>query len=124
VTTDPGQLFDPDHPEELLEGDRDGHTYDHEKDYARLNAQHRRVYRVMSSGAWYTLAEISDQTGDPEASISARIRDFRKARFGGHTVERRRHEDTGLWLYRLIWNPDVPQPLTPAPAPILEEAHR
>jgi hypothetical protein len=40
--------------------------------------------------------------------VSARLRDFRKVRFGGHTVDRRR--DGRLYLYRLTWNEDVTKP--------------
>lgn len=92
-----------------LEQVRDGVTFDHDRDYARLNAQHIRVYMVMKDERWRSLHDISLLTGDPEASISARLRDFRKFRFGSHTVERR-HVERGLWEYRLIWNRDVPRP--------------
>ena len=73
-------------------------------DEARLLGQHRRVFDVMCDGVWRTLGEIQAWTGDPQASISARLRDFRKARFGGHCVDRRRRgEDSrGLWEYRLV----------------------
>lgn len=94
---------------QLLEQDRDGSTYVPERDYARLNAQHQRVYFVMRFGQWLSLGQISGMTGDPEASISARLRDFRKERFGPHVVERR-HVENGLWEYRLIWNQEVPRP--------------
>lgn len=86
-----------------LDGDRGGETYDPALDYERLNAQARRVWDVMECGEWMPLSEIAARTGDPEASISARLRDFRKPRFGGHVVERRRTpRDGGLWLYRLV----------------------
>lgn len=93
----------------ILEQPRDGATFDPTRDLARLNDQHLRVYRVMRDGEWRTLGAIAMQTGDPEASISARLRDFRKPRFGGHTVERR-HIGVGLWAYCLIWNEDIPRP--------------
>ena len=80
---------------------RGGTTYDPVKDGARLNAQHLRVYAVMSSGVWRSLAEISAKTGDPEASVSARLRDFRKPRFGSYEVKRRRRVDAGTWEYRV-----------------------
>lgn len=95
----------------LFDQDRDGDTYDRTKDRWRLNKQHVRIYMVMRDAAWYTLGYISMVTGDPEASISARLRDFRKERFGGHVVERKRVTD-GWWEYRLIWNEDVPRPMT------------
>ncbi len=92
-----------------LEGDRGGDTFDHDRDYARLNAQHLRVYEAMKDHQWRTLQMISGITGDPEASISARLRDFRKAKFGKHWMIRR-HIEGGLWEYRLFWNPKAPEP--------------
>jgi hypothetical protein len=83
-------------------GDRDGETYDHSQDYVRLNAQAQRVWDQMEDGKWYTLAHLSRATSDPEASISARLRDFRKNKFGSHTVKRRRVNSTGLWEYQLV----------------------
>jgi hypothetical protein len=53
-----------------------------------LNRQADDVWRVMSGGEWQSLRTIAAKTGHPEASISARLRDFRKARFGSHIVER------------------------------------
>lgn len=98
----------------LFQGDRGGYTYDTITDYVRLNKQHARVYRIMQDGAWHDLREVSAKTGDPEASVSARLRDFRKERFGSHTVERK-HIHGGRWLYRLIWNEAVPRPVFPKP---------
>lgn len=79
---------------------RDGETYDHVLDGARLAAQHRRVADLMADHVWRTLAEISDRTGDPPASVSARLRDLRKEQFGAFTVERRRRTK-GLFEYRV-----------------------
>ncbi len=79
----------------------DGTTYEPAKDQARLAGQWLRVWTVMSSGKWYTLNYLSLLTGDPEASISARLRDFRKQRFGAHVVERRRSMDGGTFEYRV-----------------------
>ena len=78
----------------------DGETYEAEHDESRLAAQHRRVAALMKDGRWRTLAEISDVTGDPPASVSARLRDFRKERFGGYDVQRRRRAK-GLFEYRV-----------------------
>lgn len=66
----------------------------------RMKAQRERVAQVMADGEWHSLAGIAEDTGDPEASVSARLRDFRKERFGGHTVERRRL-GRGLYIYRI-----------------------
>ncbi len=94
---------------EPLEGDRDGVTYRPDRDFDRLNAQHLRVYQAMKDGTWRTLDEIATITEDPPASISARLRDFRKARFGSHQVFRK-HVGDGLWKYRLVWNPEIRRP--------------
>lgn len=83
-----------------LEGFRDGATFDPFKDFDRLNEQMRRVFRVMEDSKWRTLSEIARLTGDPEASVSARLRDFRKPRFGGLLVNRRR-VNKGLYEYQL-----------------------
>ena len=95
------QLFKPenDHPS----GDRDGATYQREFDLTRLNRQAREVWRVMSDSKWHTLYEISEECEEPEASISARLRDFRKEKFGAHKVERQRRGESkrGLFEYRL-----------------------
>lgn len=82
----------------------DGETYNPILDRARLGAQAGRVWDTMSDGVWRTLAVIAYRTGDPEASVSARLRDFRKSRFGSHVVERRRKGKGrgGTWEYRLI----------------------
>lgn len=79
----------------------DGETYEPEKDRDRLTGQLERVARVMGSGRWMTLRALSEAAAAPEASVSARLRDMRKPRFGGHTVERRRVDGGGEWEYRL-----------------------
>lgn len=84
-------------------GDRHGETFVREFDAERLNAQQLRVWNVIRDGKWRTLSEISALTGDPEASVSARLRDLRKDEFGGLTIDRqRRGEETrGLYEYRV-----------------------
>lgn len=47
------------------------------QDVPRLNDQAMRVYRVMRFLGTHTLRQLSAITGDPEASISARIREIR-----------------------------------------------
>ena len=92
--------------EMLGKGGFDGVTYDPELDADRLITQHQRVFALMMYGKWRTLQEIENHTGFPQASISATLRDFRKPRYGQHTVDRRRKPDTdphrGLFEYRLI----------------------
>lgn len=82
-------------------GDRDGETFDRARDLSRLNAQARDVYEYMAHGQWRTLADIAQNTGHPEASVSARLRDLRKPTLGGFTVERR-YIAKGLYQYRVI----------------------
>lgn len=78
----------------------DGETFDQALDGPRLNAQLKRVRAVMLDGQWRSLRDIREHTGDPEASISARLRDMRKSKFGGYVVERRRVSG-GLFEYRV-----------------------
>jgi len=83
--------------------DFDGPNYDPALDQDRLTKQMGRVYDLMFDRKWRTLSEIEYKTGDPQASISARLRDLRKPRFGGYTVDRRRRgtKTRGLFEYRL-----------------------
>lgn len=84
-----------------LDGPRGGVTFDAERDEDRLNRQQRAVFAAMADGTWHTLDELARATGHPEASVSARLRDLRKPRHGGHTVEKT-HLGHGLWAYRLV----------------------
>lgn len=90
----------------------DGATFSQSLDGARLGRQLLAVRDLLQDGKWWTLAEL-EQTLDyqyPNASISSRIRDLRKPRFGGHTIERRRASSldigygykSGTWFYRMV----------------------
>jgi hypothetical protein len=79
--------------------DFDGETYVRERDHDRLNAQLARVLAVMRDHQWHTLDGVATITGDPPASVSARLRDLRKDKFGGLAIERR-YVAAGLWEYR------------------------
>jgi hypothetical protein len=79
----------------------DGKTYDPARDGQRLRMQLNRVWMLMVDGQWRTLEEISLACRGSEAAVSARLRDFRKKKFGGHTVERR-YLHNGLWEYRVV----------------------
>ena len=78
----------------------DGSTYDPTQDRARLTGQLLGVYQCLRNGSWYTLRNLSLSTGGSEASVSARLRDLRKDKFGGWLIDRRR-VDGGLYEYRL-----------------------
>lgn len=84
----------------------DGKTYDAERDKDRLTTQLYNVWKLMRDGRWRTLQQISEKVYCPEASVSARLRDFRKRKFGGHTVERQ-YVKRGLFKYRVIPNEDT-----------------
>ena len=81
----------------------DGATYTEEQDQRRLTGQILRVFSLMKDAQWRTLAEIEQITGDPQASISAQLRNLRKERFGWHNVEKRHRGvlQQGLFEYRL-----------------------
>lgn len=83
-----------------------GETYDEARDGARLRGQLAATFSVMSDGQERTLLELAAAvrklTGKraSEASVSARLRDMRKTKYGGHLVEHR-NDGGGLWYYRL-----------------------
>lgn len=79
----------------------DGETFDEARDGARLNRQAQAVFDVMGDGHWRTLATLATLTNEPEASVSARLRDLRKEKFGSYVVERR-YVENGLWEYRVL----------------------
>lgn len=102
---------DPGHEFHVLEKKIDesgfkGAGYYRPFDHERLKGQMLRIYQLMIDKQWRTLSEISDATGDPEASISAQLRGFRRPSFGSNTVNRRRRGEpkNGLWEYQLIIN--------------------
>jgi len=83
----------------------DGQTFDPALDQQRLARLLGRVYTFMRDGEWRTLAEIACACGGTEASVSARLRDLRKGRYGAFDVQRRRASfrgvQSGLYEYRL-----------------------
>lgn len=82
----------------------DGATYDALFDGARLGRQLHAVCLLMRDGSWWTHLELK-MAGVPGSvtGISARIRDLRKQKFGGYTVERRRRQEhDGLWEFRIV----------------------
>lgn len=77
-----------------------GATYNEQRDGSRLKAQLERVRSYLLSHVWVTLREVAEATGDPESSVSARIRDLRKTQFGAYTIDRE-YVSRGLWRYRI-----------------------
>lgn len=73
----------------------------------RLIKQSDVIRDVMLSaaecGTWLTLREVSNLTHYGEASISAQLRNLRKAEFGGFILEKRSRGQriVGLYEYKL-----------------------
>ena len=86
----------------------DGESYDGDRDENRLARQYRAVFDLMADAEWRTPPEMEEWTGYTWASISARLRDMRKPRFGAHTVNRRYVHD-GLYEYQLVVR--LPEPV-------------
>jgi hypothetical protein len=78
-------------------------TWDEDRDGSRIARQRARIWKQMFSGNWKTIYELSVATGDPHQSVSARLRDLRKTKYGAHTVDRR-YQAEGVWEYRLTVN--------------------
>ena len=81
----------------------DGATYDAKLDQERLGRQLKKVFELMADHEWRTLSEMEAHLWEPQASISARIRDLRKKRFGGYLIQRRRRGEAerGIFEYRM-----------------------
>lgn len=74
-------------------------------DTPRLAGQLARVFELMRDGQYRTLTQIASATECLETSASARLRDFRKPKFGSHSVIQRQVEGSALlYEYRLIVN--------------------
>lgn len=84
-----------------------GRTYNAGRDRERLTKQYDHVFAVMRDGRPRTLSDIRKELYRrfdilaPMQSISARLRDMRKTRFGGHIVERD-YIEKGLFQYQLL----------------------
>lgn len=78
----------------------DGKTYDTARDGERLSTLFQHVRDIMLDGRWHTIGELAHRTGGSETSVSARIRDLRKQRFGAFEIERD-YRGHGIWAYRV-----------------------
>lgn len=78
-----------------------GSTFDAARDGERLSKLLDRVRIFMSDGQWRIIPQIREQVGGTESSVSARLRDLRKQKHGGHCVEKE-YIGAGLWQYRLL----------------------
>jgi hypothetical protein len=78
----------------------DGATFNRQRDGARLRGQLDAVRGALLSGGWWTLARLAVAAQGSEASVSARLRDLRKTKFGAYDIERR-YVANGVWEYHL-----------------------
>ena len=81
-----------------------GNTFQAELDLERLASALDRVRALMRDGRYRSLGEIAAACQCSEAGASARLRDCRKSKHGGHVIERRRRGDPthGLFEYRMV----------------------
>lgn len=83
-----------------------GSDYVPELDSVRLTGQICDIYNLMKDGTWRTLSEIENafECRYGQASISAQLRNLRKAGFGSHTVLKRRRgaPEGGLFEYQVL----------------------
>ena len=76
-------------------------------DAVRFSSQLAAVREIMMDGARHSIPEIKLRLAADfglmasETSVSARIRDLRKAEFGGYTITRDRQGRRGLWHYQM-----------------------
>jgi predicted Rossmann fold nucleotide-binding protein DprA/Smf involved in DNA uptake len=83
-------------------GKFDGRHFDAEKDQVRLTAQMKGVYDTLKeTKGWMTVAEIESETGYPQPSISAQLRNMRKEKFGALDVKGRYRAETRIFEYKL-----------------------
>ncbi len=86
----------------------DGDTYNHRRDQRRLDSAFVTVFRLMRDGRWRSLKDIMIATcfRFSEVNVSSRLRDYRKEKFGSHTVDTRIVIIDGrpVYQYRLTIN--------------------
>lgn len=80
-----------------------GDGYIENLDKKRLTGQLKRVYDILATGGWWTLAELSWRAKAPESSVSACLRALRRKIYGAHViVKRRRIPSGGQFEYKII----------------------
>ena len=89
-----------DYDDEDASPDFDGETYDTTRDHDRLSRQLRLVFTLIQDGQWRTPEDFEARLGERWASVSARLRDLRKDKFGGFCIVRQ-SLGGGLFRYAL-----------------------
>lgn len=72
-----------------------GSTFDASRDEERLSKQLGAVHAVLKGGQRFTLRQLADAAGCPEASASARFRDLKRLGF----PMQKENLGGGLWSY-------------------------
>jgi hypothetical protein len=78
--------------------------YIKEVDDPRLVPNMEKVRLLMEDQKWRTLGEIAEESGLRAESVSAHVRDLRKAKNGSYVVDRRARGSRvdGLFEYRIL----------------------
>ena len=71
-------------------------------DVPRIFTQFDELLNIMLYRGWFTLSQLHDLTGIPEASISAQIRHMKKPQFGSYIVNKRRMPNSAIWEYQCL----------------------
>lgn len=95
-------------------------TYEARLDKDRLDTMLGRVFMLMKDAKWRTVPEIAAVVPGSHTGISARLRDLRKEKFGGHILNRRRRgePEDGLWEFQLLVQEPRCQMARPAPGTV------
>lgn len=83
------------------EPDFDGADYQPDRDKQRLTTGQHKVRMYMENAGWKTIMQISEALDMYPPSVSADLRNLRKERFGGRTVDRR-YVRNGVYEYYLV----------------------
>ena len=82
-------------------------TFDFEPQEPTTGTLNAWVLSQLKAGGWYAPWELCREIGSchaimvSDSSITARIRDLRKPRYGAHVIEKRRREGSNAYEYRL-----------------------
>jgi hypothetical protein len=105
------------HVPDQIFGDRDGRTFSPALDRLSLDTQAGLTFIFMSTHEWVTPEEVIEGIGwvhSSTASVTARFRDFRKPKFGGYVVLRRRRAGSRRLHEYMLMPPEEPCLDTPA----------
>jgi hypothetical protein len=62
------------------------------------------LHAMQANPEWRTLEQLAAVTGITAFSLGSQLRNLRKARYGGHAIEKRRLNE-GHYEYRLVTMP-------------------